>query len=87
MHAIFDTKFKKMYAKVSKKIKIAFDNRLDLFLIDQRHPLLDDHALSGKYLGYRSINVTGDFRAIYTEVSENIFKFVAIGTRHQLYGK
>ncbi|MEK7116857.1 MAG: type II toxin-antitoxin system mRNA interferase toxin, RelE/StbE family [Patescibacteria group bacterium] len=87
MHAIFDAKFKKMYAKVSKKIKIAFNNRLDLFLIDRRHPLLDDHALSGKYLGYRSINITGNFRAIYTEVSKNIFRFVAIGTHPQLYGK
>ncbi len=87
MHAIFDVKFKKMYAKVSKKIKTDFENRLNLFRVDRRHPLLDDHALSGQYFGYRSINITGDFRAVYIEVSKNIFRFVAIGTHHQLYGK
>ena len=87
MHVIFDAKFKKMHAKVSEKIRIALNDRLNLFSIDRKNPLLNDHALSGKYFGYRSINITGDFRVVYTEVSENIFRFVAIGTHHQLYGK
>ncbi len=77
--------FDKDYSKLTKEIKQAFKERRNLFLIDPAHPLLHDHALQGKWEGHRSINVTGDFRALYY-LSNNIAVFVAIGTHPYLYG-
>lgn len=34
---------------------------------------------------YRSINITGDYRAIY-EVKDGIAYFISVGTHHELYG-
>jgi addiction module RelE/StbE family toxin len=46
---------------------------------------LNNHALVGKYKGYRSINVTGDFRSIYWLQKSDVGIFVAIGMHSQLY--
>ncbi|MFH1192383.1 MAG: hypothetical protein V1655_02815 [bacterium] len=45
---------------------------------------LNNHPLSGKLNGLRSINVSGDCRAIFEEKLEDII-FIAIGTHSQLY--
>ncbi len=62
--------------------------KLKLFKADNFSPLLNNHILKGKYSGTRSINVTGDWRALY--VTEGQFGqdivFVALGTHSQLYG-
>ena len=85
MKVIFSTGFKKDYRKLSEKIKNRFESRLALFLKDKNNRILKDHALMGKYGGYRSINITGDWRAIYWEEGQEII-FMAIGTHSQLYG-
>jgi len=42
--------------------------------------------LVGELRGYRSINITGDWRAIFMEIDGGkIIYFVAIGTHSQLY--
>lgn len=46
---------------------------------------LHNHILSGKYTNYRSINITGDYRALYKQVSEKEVIFVKLGTHSQLY--
>ncbi|HEY5601357.1 MAG TPA: type II toxin-antitoxin system mRNA interferase toxin, RelE/StbE family [Patescibacteria group bacterium] len=69
-------------------IKIAFRKRLGLFLEEPFSFRLNDHSLTGKYLNYRSINITGDWRAIFEEFGEGEDKevlFVALGTHSQLY--
>lgn len=45
-----------------------------------------NHKLQGYYEGCRSINVTGDYRAIFVEEVDSI-KFLRIGTHVELYGK
>lgn len=52
---------------------------------DMGDPRLRSHALRGDYKDYRSINVTGDWRAIYRMVGETAL-FIALGTHSQLYG-
>jgi len=47
--------------------------------------VLDNHSLQGTWLGHRSINVTGDFRAIFKETQDAAI-FVDIDTHHNLYG-
>ena len=77
--------FEKRYAKLSKKIKVAFKERKILFLENMYNPLLGTHALHGKYKGYQSFNVTGDIRVVYKEEEKDIFLFADIGTHPELY--
>lgn len=84
MEIKYNPRFHKQYAKSNKKVKTAFNSRLKLFLQNSHHPLLRNHALTGDYKGYRSINITGDWRAIYLEHGEIII-FEALGTHSQLY--
>ena len=62
---ILHKNFEKSYSKQSALIKKAFIERRNLFLIDQQHPLLNNHTLHGKWIGYRSINITGDIRVVF----------------------
>ena len=84
----------KQFAKILKKnpdkIKLAFVKRLDLFIEDPTHALVDNHPLIGNYKGYYSINITGDYRALYSirEIGGRVvYYFELIGTHSQLYGK
>lgn len=65
MNIVFQKGFEKDFKKLSLKQKEKFNQRLTIFEKDQFEPILNNHALIGKYLGCRSINVTGDLRAIY----------------------
>ena len=77
--------FEKGYKKLTQAEKKKFKERRDLFLQDEFNPILNNHALKGNYLGYRSINVTGDLRVIYKR-EENLAIFVAVDSHSNLYG-
>lgn len=77
--------FKKGYKKLTKSQKAKFKERRNLFMINEFDPVLNNHALSGNYQGYRSINVSGDLRALYKK-EQNLIIFVAIGSHSRLYG-
>lgn len=85
----FAKTFIKQHKKTPNKIQEAWEKRLELFLKDQFYPLLNNHQLAGEYKGHRSINITGDWRAIFIELLDKegnkvtLFKF--IGTHNQLY--
>ena len=81
----FATKFKKQFDKADRKIQKAFDNRLVLFLENPDNPILNNHALIGKFKGSRSINVNGDWRGILSYYSDDEIVFEIIGTHSQLY--
>jgi len=81
----YSKQFHKQYKKLDKAIKKKFAARLEMFMLDQNNPLLGNHKLHGKYVGYKSINITADIRAIYKKVDANTFDFVEIGTHSQLY--
>lgn len=82
-HKDFTKSYKKLPSQVKRKLK----ERLLLFEQDQFNPILNNHHLKGKYGGYRSINVTGDLRAIYYKkgVRDTVI-FVAIDIHSNLYG-
>lgn len=86
----YSKKFDKQLKKAPPEIKVAFRKRLALFIENQYHPQLNNHQLIGKFTGYRSINITGDWRAIYEERSSpednQIIVFLLLGTHSQLYG-
>lgn len=81
-HRIFDKRF----VKLPNKLKERFKEHRDLFLANPTHPLLDNHALTGDRTGQWSINVTGDWRALYEFLDSETIIFVEIGTHPQLYG-
>lgn len=85
----YSRKFLKQLKKSPLEIKVAFRKRLELFLQDPSHPQLNNHALTGKLSGVRSINVTGDWRAIYSiytnEEGDKVITFEMLGTHSQLY--
>lgn len=78
----FDKQFKKSPIKVQQAFKV----RLKLFAAEPKHPLLHNHTLKGMYRNIHSLNVTGDWRALYRVVDREAVYFVALGTHSQLYG-
>ncbi len=85
MNVVYSKKFLKELDKSPKKIKKAFFKRLRLFKDDYTHPLLRNHNLTGKMTGLSSVNITGDWRAVYEKQSDEAVVFVRIGTHSQLY--
>lgn len=85
MILIFQKKFEKAFKKLPPKIREKFNQRLTIFIQDEHNPTLNNHSLKGKYLGYRSINVTGDLRAIYKRSGDEAV-FVIIDSHSNLYG-
>ncbi|MBI3459286.1 type II toxin-antitoxin system mRNA interferase toxin, RelE/StbE family [Candidatus Azambacteria bacterium] len=77
--------FIKKYYKLTVKIQEKFKERRNLFLIDQFHPLLNNHALSGKYDNCRSINITSDIRVIFSLRPDGTIVFITIGSHSELY--
>ena len=76
--------FEKGYRKLTEGQKKKFKERRNLFIQDQFNPILNNHSLKGKYLGHRSINVTGDLRVIYKKDQENVI-FITIDSHSNLY--
>lgn len=64
---------------------MAFRDKLAVFLSDEFAVKLNNHALMGKYFSYRSINISGDWRAIFEQNQDGVY-FVTLGTHSQLYG-
>lgn len=82
----YHRKFLKSYHKLPVKIQITTDEKIRLFSKDPFFSQLENHALTGKYQGYRSVNITGDYRAIYKEFADKEVVFVILGTHAELYG-
>lgn len=85
MKIIFRKEFFKSFHKLDSKIQEVFNDRSELFKNNPFDIMLNNHQLRGKWSGHRSINITGDYRAIYKELDNNIVAFVAIGSHSQLY--
>ena len=84
MRAILHKKFLKKLKKYPS-LKEQTERRIILFVTDPHHLALNNHALAGKWEGYRSINVTGDYRAVYRLVEDDAAYFVDLDTHSNLY--
>lgn len=82
----YKTGFEKKTRRLSPKIAAALAERIRLFMSSPHDPLLHNHALKGRLRGYRSINVTGDWRLIYEPLGETGALLVDVDTHHNLYG-
>ena len=71
------------------RIRKSFKQKIAIFAKDPFNSHLNNHPLKREYQGYRSIDITADWRALYkeVEVDEDIVAyFVLLGTHDQLYG-
>lgn len=81
----FHRHFTKRYKSIPPKIRHQFEERLFIFEENPFHPLLNNHPLTGDRKGQWSINVTGDWRAIYVFKNEGTVVFIDIDTHSNLY--
>ena len=82
----YSKQFIKKFKKCDTLIQKAFRDKLILFIEDKFLSQLNNHALKGKLKGYRSINITGDWRAIFVEYENGeVVFFEMMGTHSELY--
>jgi addiction module RelE/StbE family toxin len=87
MEIITTKQYIKQFEKLQKASKISVKKSIIIFQENPLDPKLNNHALKGKFKGYRSIDAEFDLRIIFRE--ENGYEIVAIvqvGTHSQLYG-
>lgn len=77
--------FIKQAKKLSPDLRTKLQYRIKLFSDNPLHPSLRNHSLKGKYHNYRSIDITGNIRALYIQKSNEAI-FDTVGTHSQLYG-
>ena len=80
----YSTRFRRQWKRLSTKVKDEVDVRVDMLQKSEFDVSLNNHKLSGKYIEYRSINVTGDIRLAYKRVPDGFYLFT-IGTHNELY--
>ncbi len=81
----FSKYFNRDFHRCDKQIQIKTKQRIQLLLKETQHPLLRLHKLNGRWLGHWSINITGDYRALFILEEPTTALFVKIGTHAQLY--
>ncbi|OGH10454.1 MAG: hypothetical protein A2857_00060 [Candidatus Levybacteria bacterium RIFCSPHIGHO2_01_FULL_36_15] len=85
----YDPGFIKQLKKTNVRIRKSFIKKIYVFQRNPNDVILRNHALHGEWKGYRSINVTADWRALYEEINEReeiTAYFTFIGTHKDLYG-
>ena len=85
MNVVFHKHFEKMAQKLLPKVKQKMIERIALFTQDPLSSTLRNHALRTPYKGSYSIDITGDYRAVYELVDEQTALFTHVGTHSQLY--
>lgn len=87
-------KYSPLFLTISKKadvrVRKSLRESITTFIRNPNDPELDNHDLRDEWLGYRSIDITTNWRAIFKEITESeqtVAYFVALGTHDQLYGK
>ena len=84
MEIRFHKNFKKRFEKLPPKVQAQFYERLDLFLENKFATTLNNHSVGKAFPSCRSINVSGDYRAIFQDQVDSAV-FITIGTHSDLY--
>lgn len=88
MKVQYDPRVIEKLKKVNVRIRNSFKERLRQFEKNPNAPQLNNHALKKKFLGFRSIDITANYRAVYEELRQGkstIAYFVLLGTHKELY--
>lgn len=85
MKLSYSKNFIKQSKKLEPALRVQLVRRILWFQANPLDPRLRNHRLPGPYKAYRSIDVSGDYRALYLcRDDEAIFDIV--GSHSQLYG-
>ena len=90
MKVKYDPGFFKSLKKQNVRVRKKFKEKILLFIKDPHNSELNNHSLKREWTGYRSIDITSDYRAVYKEehvADEAVANFVDIGTHDELYSK
>jgi addiction module RelE/StbE family toxin len=85
MTVSYSKTFIKQAKKLHPDLRQKLQSKIQLFMKNPLHPSLRNHSLRGKYKNYRSIDITGNVRALYLQKEDEAI-FDAVGTHSQLYG-
>ena len=80
--------FHKKLKRLDVRIRNRFQERILLFIKNPTDPILDNHPLERELIGYRSIDITANYRVVFEELqegNETIYFFFLIGTHKELY--
>ena len=89
MEILYTKRFQKNYKKLDTYIQSKVKTSIEIFRDDPWDQKLRNHPLQGDYIGYRSIDVTWDFRIVFEELalgSYALVELIDVGTHSQLYG-
>ncbi len=86
MEIILHRSFVKQFKKIPKPVRSKFIERKNLFAKEPFNRLLNNHSVDGAFTDCRSINITGDYRAIFKVGTPDSVVFLHIGTHSELYG-
>lgn len=76
--------FEKKFIRLDENIRKKFKERKNLFLENPFNPILNNHSVEKRFPGCRSINITGDYRAIF-KTQEATTIFINIGSHSDFY--
>ena len=88
MKLLYKKSFTKSYQVLWQKMRDKVKGTLQIFMINPIDKQLHNHGLEWKYKWKRSIDVTGDLRIIFKELSDWRYELVEIydiWTHAQLY--
>ena len=80
MKISYTKNFVKLSKKLNPKLRVQMIERITLFSVNPLDPQLRDHRLKGKYKQYRSIDITGDYRALYLLQGDEVIFDVVVPT-------
>lgn len=89
MKVRYSPAFLKRLKKTNVRIRKSFKEKILIFSKNPNHSQLNNHPLKREYEGLRSIDITGDYRAIYEEITQDnstYAYFEIFGTHKELYG-
>ena len=81
-------RFQEKLKKQNVRIRKSFKERIHLFIKNPSDPILDNHPLHREFTGYRSIDITANYRAVFEilqEAEETIYFFFLFGTHKELF--
>ena len=88
MNISFSDRVHSKLKKLDVRIRKSFKEKILIFSINPSDPVLNNHPLSKNYIGYKSIDITTDYRAVFKEIEQGeelIYYFITIDTHEELY--
>lgn len=85
----YSPRFLALLKKADVIIRKSLKEKIAIFIQDPNDLELSNHVLRDEYLGYRSIDITANWRAIFEEIQEGedtVAYFIGLGTHEELYG-